>query len=160
VLIYPTHNPPIRIGDRLFIFYTGGGAKTDPDKGIPMSIGVATIGLDRFAGLANWRGKPEGKVVTQPFELERHQLQVNVETLELNPVRVAVSSEDGTVIPGYDFADSIVNCQPERIYSPVRWRDHADLSELRGRKVKLIFKLTGAILYSYRFVPAPGTSLK
>src|SRR5262249_29706390 len=52
VLIYPTHNAPIRIGDRLLILYTGGGVRTDPNRAIPMSIGLATIGLDRFAALA------------------------------------------------------------------------------------------------------------
>ncbi|MBM3459133.1 MAG: hypothetical protein FJX77_11450, partial [Armatimonadetes bacterium] len=54
-LIYPTHNGPIRIGDELQIHYTGGGARTNARKGIPMAIGLATVRLDRFAGLGAWR---------------------------------------------------------------------------------------------------------
>jgi hypothetical protein len=152
VLIYPTHNAPIRIGDRLFIFYTGGGVKTNPKKGVPMSIGVATIGLDRFAGLANWRSSEGGKVITRPLVVTRGRLEVNVESLELAPVRVAVCTQDGAAIAGYDFADCQVDYQPDRTYSPVRWRDKKDLSELVGQTVQLQFEIKGAVLYSYRFV--------
>jgi hypothetical protein len=152
VLIYPTHNPPIRIGDRLFIFYTGGGARKNPNQGIPMAIGVATIGVDRFAGLACWRGKPEGRVVTKPLVATRPQLEVNIESLELKPIRIALASEDGAVIPGYDFADSQIEVGPSSIYTPVRWKERADLSELRGRKIRLMFEISGGILYGFRLV--------
>jgi hypothetical protein len=150
-LIYPTHNAPIRIGERLFVFYTGGGAKKDPKKGIPMSIGVATIGLDRFAGLANWRGRTAGKVVTKPLPITRPQLEINLESLEAIPPRVALLAEDGRPLPGYGLDDSTIELSGDRIYSSVRWRDKADLSDLRGGKVKLQFEIKGAVLYSFRF---------
>ncbi|MBW3540719.1 MAG: hypothetical protein KY476_10645 [Planctomycetes bacterium] len=79
-LIYPTHNAPIRIGETLYIFYTGGGAKIDPKRGIPMSIGLATIGVDRFAGLASWRfaGGTPGRLVTRPITVSHAGLEINV----------------------------------------------------------------------------------
>lgn len=152
VLIYPTHNAPIRIGNRLCIFYTGGGAKTDARKGIPMSIGLATIGLDRFAGLASWRSSKAGRVVTKPLKLEQPGLKVNVESFELAPIRVALSNADGQALPGYGLDDCRIEYDPASIYTPVRWKNKADLSELRGRSVKLHFEVKGAALYSFRFV--------
>jgi hypothetical protein len=145
VLIYPTHNAPIRIGDRLYIFYTGGSAKTNPKKGVPMAIGVATIGLDRFAGLANWRGREGGRVVTRPLAVSRCELEVNVESLELTPVRVAVSAEDGSPLTGFDLADCQVDYRADRIYSPVRWNGK-DLSALVGQTVRLTIEIKGGIL--------------
>ncbi len=149
VLIYPTHNPPIRIGDQLYIFYTGGGVKTNPKKGVPMAIGVATIGLDRFAAMANWRGN-QGLLVTKPTEVTGSHLQINAEFLEAVPIQVALSSADGTMLPGYGFEECQMDIEPTAIYTPVRWKDKADLSELRGQPIKLHFKFKGAALYGYR----------
>jgi hypothetical protein len=155
-LIYPTHNAPIRIGDRLYIFYTGGGTKTDPKKAIPMAIGVATIGLDRFAALANWRSRAPGRVLTRLVEVARPHLEVNVELFEGNPVRVALRSAEGAVLPGYDYDACQSDYDTGRTYTPVRWKSKADLGELRGRKVKLDFEIKGAALYSYRFSGGPA----
>ena len=148
-LIYPTHNAPIRLGDKVHIFYTGGGAKTDPKKGIPMSIGLATVGRDRFAGMAHWRGKDPGRLSTKPFEVKRLRLEVNAELLELAPVRVAVVGADGSALPGYGFDDCRPG-EPAGVYTPVRWKDKADLSELKGKNVALRFEVRGAVLYGYR----------
>lgn len=155
VLIYPTHNPPIRIGEELFIFYTGGGVKSDPKKGVPMSIGLATIRLDRFAGLANWRSGQPGLVVTKPITVSGPGLEINVESLEKKPIRVAVTSEEGTVLPGYGFEDSSVSVNSESVYSSVRWTGHADLRELLNTPIRLKFEVPGAVLYSFRFAPLP-----
>jgi len=148
-LIYPTHNAPIRLGDKVHIFYTGGGAKADPKKGIPMSIGLATVGRDRFAGMAHWRGKDPGRLSTKPFEVKRLRLEVNAELLELAPVRVAVVGADGSALPGYGFDDCRPG-EPAGVYTPVRWKDKADLSELKGKNVALRFEVRGAVLYGYR----------
>lgn len=151
ILIYPTHNAPIRIGHRLFIFYTGGGAKTNPKRGIPMSIGLATIGLERFAALASWRSSSPGLVTTKPIEVALPTLEGNAESFELHPLRVAVSTADGAMLPGFGFEDCRMEYDARRIHTPVRWRDKTDLAELRGRKVKLHFEIKGAALYGYRF---------
>ena len=103
-LVYPTHNPPWRVGDRLHIYYTGAGPKADGRAGgadMDMAIGVATIGLDRFAGLAHTRGEP-GRLLTKPFRVERDRLEVNAELhFGRHDVRVAVKDAEGEDIPGY-----------------------------------------------------------
>jgi hypothetical protein len=151
-LIYPTHNAPIRIGERLYIFYTGGGVKTDPKKGIPMAIGLATITLDRFAGLANWRPRTPGRLVTKPIEVTRPRLEINVESFELLPQRVALSGADGSMLPGYGLDNCQVEYDAARVYTPVRWKGKESLKELQGKKVKLHVEIKGAALYGVRFV--------
>lgn len=151
-LIYPTHNPPIRIGDKLLIYYTGGGVLQAPGKDeIPMAIGVATIGLDRFAGLASWYTEAQGKVITKPVRVGKSKLEINVESLRGFPLRIGVSMPDGRFLPGFEPENSRVTYDAAQIYSPVRWQDQADLSALQGNLVVLHIELRGAILYSYRF---------
>ncbi|MBW3599681.1 MAG: hypothetical protein KY475_20725 [Planctomycetes bacterium] len=153
-LIYPTRNAPIRIGEKLCIFYTGGGAKTDPKQGIPMSIGLATIGLDRFAGMASWRfaGGTPGLLVTKPLEIQKPRLEINAEFFEHTPIHVALSAPDGAILPGYGFDNSQVPVNLDSIYTPVRWKNKPDLSELRGKAAAIQFQIKGAALYGYRFI--------
>lgn len=156
VLAYPTHNAPARIDDRLLLFYTGGGAKTDPKKGIPMSIGLATLGRDRFAGLGSWRGRTPGRLLTKPLEVGGDRaaaLEVNVELLEQLPLRVAVTGLDGKPLPGYEADASVVEPLPGRVYSRVRWGERAGLAPLRGRPARLEFEIRGAVLYGFRLRP-------
>jgi hypothetical protein len=76
---------------------------------------------------------------------------MNLESLEAFPPRVALLAEDGSPLLGYGLDDSTIELSGDRIYRSVRWRDKADLSDLRGRKVKLQFEIKGAVLYSFRF---------
>ena len=151
-LAYPTHNAPIRLGNTLYIFYTGGGARTDPKKGIPMSIGLATIGADRFAALANWRPRGVGRLVTRPVEVTRAGLELNMESFELQPARVGVAGEDGAMLEGYGLDDCEIRFKPGQLYTPIHWRRKPGLGELRGEKVRLHVELSGAALYAFRFV--------
>ena len=116
-------------------------------------IGLAIIGLDRFAGLGHGHektGEPTGIVVTKPIEVAGDTLQVNVEPFG-GEVRVAVkAAPDLADIPGYGLEDCVPVLDNE-VRARVRWNDKADLSELRGRQVMLVFNVRRAMLYSYRF---------
>jgi len=152
VLIYPTHNAPIRVGDKLHIYYTGGGANENTNRGLPMSIGLATIGLDRFAALAHFRGKNPGVLITKPIEVREARLEINVEPLDpARRIRVALALADGIILPGYSYDDSQIELESPRIYRRVRWKTKPDVSELRGKAISLHFEVKGAALYSYRF---------
>lgn len=74
------------------------------------------------------------------------------EFLEHIPVRAAVASPDGNVLPGYSFEDSTIPVNLETAYTPVRWKTKPDVSELQGREVSLQFEIQGAALYSFRFL--------
>ncbi|MEX1231155.1 MAG: hypothetical protein WEB58_12995 [Planctomycetaceae bacterium] len=151
LLAYPTHNAPIRIGETLYIFYTGGGVKTNPKKGIPMSIGLATVRLDRFAGLGNWRSRRVGTIVTKPMKVTQPFLDVNVELLEAAPLKVALTDAEGTVIPGFGLDECEMTYDPASVYTRISWTNHKNLDTLIGREVKLNFQVETAMLYIWRF---------
>jgi hypothetical protein len=152
-LIYPTHNEPLRIGDTLYIFYTGAGSLNHDNHGpIPMSMGVATIGLDRFAGFAHTREDP-GLLLTKPIRIEHGRLEVNVEShfsSFADSLRVAVRDTMGDDIPGYTLEDSVIAYGANGIRKPVTWKDRPGLEAFKGKTVHLLFEVRGAILYSYR----------
>jgi hypothetical protein len=154
VLIYPTHNAPIRVGDRLFIYYTGGGAMTagpTPDcPGLPMAIGLASIRIDRFAALAHLRDAP-GELLLKPLVIAKPRLLLNLEALLGPQVQLAALAPDGSVIPGYGFEESEIDLYSDPCRCPARWKGKPDLSELIGREVWLHFRIQGAALYSYGF---------
>ena len=153
ILIYPSHNPPGKVRDKLYIFYSGASRRLHPKQGISMSMGLATIGLDRFVGLAQWRNLPPGKVVTRPLVVPHPHLAINLEHIEHKPLRVAVTTPDGNVIPGYSLEESQIDVELEQIYSWARWREKKDLSELVGQQIALHIEVNGGVLYSYRFYP-------
>ncbi|MBI3864847.1 MAG: hypothetical protein HY290_23470 [Planctomycetia bacterium] len=154
LLAYPTHNAPIRLGETLYIFYTGGGVKTNSQQGIPMSIGLATVRLDRFAGLGNWRSRRVGRIVTRPVMATHPHLDVNVDLLEAAPLQVAVVAADSTPLPGFSFDDCVMQYDRKNVYTRVRWKNRADLSSLAGNPIQLAFRVETAMLYSYRFSKA------
>lgn len=149
ILAFPTHNPPAVVGDRLHIYYTGGGTGTNPKRGMPMAIGLATVRLDRFAGLAHSR-RDAGRLLTKPVTVATANLEVNTELLNNGRVRLALRYPDESVIPGYSADDSQIDVgQPVR--TPARWKTKPDLRDLIGKPVVLDFEVTSAILYAYRF---------
>jgi len=118
-----------------------------------MSMGLATIGLDRFAGLAHWRNLPSGKVVTKPLKIPAAHLAVNMEYVEYSPMRLGITDSSGSAIPGYTLEESRIELDLDRFYSWARWREKSDLSDLVGKDVILHFEVSGGVLYSYRFYP-------
>ena len=149
--IYPTHNGPVRMGDKLFVYYTGAGVNENTNRAIPMAIGLATIRLDRFAGLAQFRGSRPGELLTKPLRVSGDHLELNVEPLDRARVRVALSEPGTGIIAGYRYDDSQVEVHHENAYAPVRWREKRDVSELKGRRLELRIEIRGGALYSVRF---------
>ena len=146
VLVYPTHNLPIENGEKIFLFYTGGAAGTG--AGMPMAMGMMWIMRDRFAGMAHSRREP-GELITKPLTIERDKLEVNAERLFAGVVQVGVRRPDGEFIDGYGLDDCRVDLAGGA-RTAVRWKNKADLRELRGRTVWLHFRVDGAALYAYR----------
>ena len=146
MLVYPTHNLPIENGEKIFLFYTGGAAGTG--AGMPMAMGMMWIMRDRFAGMAHSRREP-GELITKPLTIERDKLEVNAERLFAGAVQVGVRRPDGEFIDGYGLDDCRVDLAGGA-RTAVRWKDKADLRELRGRTVWLHFRVDGAALYAYR----------
>ena len=140
------HVPPIRIGDRLYFYYTGhpdghheGGGGDRSESG----LGAAWIRPDGFLcyhGFTRW----PGTVTTAPLLFtEGGELRVNAETLADNSaLRVEVVGDDRF---------SADKCRPvtgDHLDAPVIW-DGADFADLKGRLIRLRFHLAGARLYAF-----------
>lgn len=153
-----TGAPPIRVGDRLFIYYRGTArrhnkvpAEYDPriapdqdPRG--MAIGLATLRVDGFASVsASYEG---GRLTTCLWRGTGDELVLNLKA-DYGQVLVECLDEENRVIPGYGREDC-VPLQVDAVAAPVRWQAQANLASLRERPFKLRFHLHNARLYSYR----------
>jgi hypothetical protein len=79
------------------------------------------------------------------------EIQVNVRTAARGKLEFELVQKDN-VMEGFSFAD----CVPitgDHAWATLRWKGRADLSELRGKKVQIHFRLTKAKVFGYRTLP-------
>lgn len=159
-IVQATRNAPIRVGDKLLIFYDGCHYTVDPDKpqwlsvkDIQGTLNVGTIRLDGFAGMAvdaeaSARHKKPGMLITRPVTVQNSRLEINIQGHK-GSVRVAILDEKLDTIPGYELE----NCLPiaeDAVRAAVRWKDRADISALQGRRICLLVQMASGTLYSFR----------
>ena len=155
---FPTSNPPIRIGDKLYIHYTGRPDPHAPPRHVPPgmrgSIGLCTLRVDGFVSVDATGA--EGTLTTKPIVFEKgERLTVNacpmVGQSGYAPMqlRVEVLDETGCPVPGYGKDDAIV-VSGDRLDHEIRWRTRPSLAELAGRPLRLRFYLFNSRLYSFR----------
>ena len=142
-----TINAPIKIGQRIFFYYTG---RTSSRVGNAINRpGVAIFKQDRFAGYIANRG---GSVLTRPVEIVGPQLDVNFSCI-WGELRVEIR-EAGRPVPGYTLKDC-VPVRPDEHAKQTRfrvtWKDKSGLQELMKKKVQLRFVFRVGTLYAYRF---------
>jgi hypothetical protein len=153
-----TGAPPIRVGDKLYIYYRGTNrrhakvpSEFEPRIGIDqekrtMSIGLATLRLDGFASMdGSFDG---GIVVTRPVLLGGDNLALNVKC-DYGQAQVELLDEQDQPIPGYTRQDC-VPLKEDNVEARIVWQERNSLAELKDRPVKLKFYLRNARLYSYR----------
>ena len=167
VLAYPTHNAPIRIGNKLCIYYTGMGS-FDPEFPVlegkrmqtgdlyspragdngQMAMGVAIIGLDRFAGMAHVR-QEAGRLLSKPVTITHSEIEINFEPV-LNPyIKLGLRDTNGDFIPGFTHDDSVIDTYDHNLRTAVKWKNKT-LKDIMGSTVFLDFEIAGSVLYSYR----------
>jgi hypothetical protein len=153
-----TGAPPVRAGDKLYIYYRGTARRhnkvksefepcidADQDRRT-MSIGLATLRLDGFASVSS--SYDGGALTTRPLVLGGQQLILNLVS-DYGEVRVELLDESGQTIAGYAREDCIP-VTTDNVAATVRWNDRLSLDELAGRPLRLRFHLSNARLYSYR----------
>ena len=151
---------PIRVGDRLYIYYRGTARRHNkiakeydpriaPDQDSrTMAIGLATLRADGFASVcASYDG---GSLTTTLLRSAGDELVLNLKA-DYGQVLVACLDGENRVIPGFGRKDC-VPLQVDAVDARVRWREKANVRELRERPFKLRFYLFNARLYSYRCV--------
>ena len=90
----PSTDPPIRMGDELWIYYCGRSTTHDeqPNRG---AIGLGTLRLDGFVSMRA-SGEP-GTVLTKPCVLDGNALFVNADAAG-GRIRVEIQDESGAAI--------------------------------------------------------------
>jgi hypothetical protein len=145
-------SPPVRVGDELYIYYTGselghlgyGGWEGKPDR--KSGIGLARLRADGFVSLD--ADDDEGVLVTRPLNAEGRILHVNVDAVK-GELRVELVGAAGNTIPGYS-EDECISIRGDGVDHVVAWKTRAELPALTGGPYRLKFYLQQASLYSFR----------
>jgi hypothetical protein len=151
-VIMLTGAPPVRVGDKLYVYYRGMASRHKPYAGkdepdhVGGGLGLATLRLDGFASLdASYDG---GRVTTKPFRTHGRQLRVNAKA-DSGRLRVEVLDNSGQALPGFGRDDCRM-MQVDRVDEPVGWKANSSLETLHDRPIRLRFHLENVRLYAYR----------
>jgi len=145
-IVVPSNNIVTR-GDEHWIYYCGMNERIFNFKNHERSyVGLAKLPLDRFIGLV--AGQEFGTVVTKPFRLEGDRLQLNVDA-KLGELQVEVLDAGGHPIAGYGGDDAMTYRNVDELRLSPRWSKQ--LPEIRGRDIRLRFRLRNAGLYAFQF---------
>jgi hypothetical protein len=147
-----TGAPPVRVGDKLYLYYRGMATRHKPYEGKDEpshqvgGLGLATLRLDGFASLdASYDG---GRVTTKAFRPRGGRLHVNAKA-DCGRLRVEVLDNSGQALPGFGRDDCRV-MQLDRVDEPMGWKENASLDTLKDRPIQLRFHLENVRLYAYR----------
>ncbi|MBN2294839.1 MAG: exo-alpha-sialidase [Pirellulales bacterium] len=146
--VTPSHNPPIRIGDKLYIFYQGRQTLhwAEEPFGHIGSVGLAFLRPDGFVSMeTQWN---EGTVTTAPLLLEGDKLHVNA-IAKPGTVCAEVLNLEGTPIKGFTRGEAVPMKMVDRLDHVLTWKDNATLAKLVGKKVRMRFYVRGAKLFSF-----------
>ena len=140
-------NPPVRVGDELYMWYSGRPQAHGTQGSFSSSIGMAKLRKDGFVALrCGIRG---AALMTEPVEVIGPKLFLNAISL-YGKVRVRVI-DDFAVAEGYDFDDCNGLENGDETDCEVTWGGK-DLSPFVGRKIRLHIEADNATsLFSYRF---------
>jgi hypothetical protein len=141
----------IRVGDQLYIYYSGvngphSGPKFPADTIVRThkpAIGLATLRRDGFVSLD--AGADGGWLLTRPFALAERRLHLNVNASNGSCV-VALCDADGRALPGFEQSQPITG---DNVDAEVMWPSVQPLAV--GGAVALRIALVEASLYSYWF---------
>ena len=133
------------VGDELFIYYGGyaRGHKIEPRT--ERQIGLARIKRDRYVAFATTR--EEGAIYTRPFVVSGDSMTVNVDASR-GELLVRLLDENGKPLASWSRPEAEA-IRGDQLVAPVRWEK--SIGELRGRVVRLEFRLRDAALYGFEF---------
>ncbi len=148
-------NGPLRRNNELWFYYLGARHRSQPLVDVmnrqslnTLAMALAKLRVDGFVSLKG--GIEWGSVLTKPLVVEGSELRVNVDSWRGRVKVEVLNADDGHPLPGYTFDESIP-AMIDSIDEPVRWKEKVDLSEHRGRTVRLRFSILEAELYAFWF---------
>lgn len=141
----------VRAGNRIFQ-YCGGYQSTHgafDDAGQDGVILRLEQRLDGFVSAdAAYDG---GEFVTPPIRFSGSRLLLNLNAGAMGTARVGILDAEGNPVPGRGLAECDL-MGGNRVDQPVTFGGEGDLSGLRGRPVRLHFRMRAAKLYAFQFV--------
>ena len=146
--VTPSQNPPIRIGDKLYIFYQGRQTLhwAVAPYGHIGSVGLAFLRPDGFVSLD--AQCEEGCVTTAPLLLDGTALHINA-FARPGAVAAEITDLDGNPLEGYGRGDCVPLEMADRLDHAVAWKGGRTLAPLKGKPVRLRFWVRGTKLYSF-----------
>lgn len=144
---------PIRMGDELWIYYSGTNRDHDGilDPAAPghrSGIGRAIIRLDGFVSAdAGYGG---GEIVTPIIRFEGERLELNLDTGGGGSVRVELQDAYGGPLEGFTEGDASFICG-NSVRLPVSWGEVQDISALAGKPIRIRFVMRDCKLYAFQF---------
>jgi hypothetical protein len=133
----------IRRGDEIWQYVDEGGAHGGD---APRRYFRCRQRLDGFVSLD--AGAESGTATTLPLVFDAEELLLNIETAGW--AKVAIANQAGEEWPGFGLAD----CDAIKVDSTahrVTWRGRAGVSRLKGKPVRLRFRMQHAKLYAFEF---------
>lgn len=149
--LFPTYvsiNGPVEIGDELWLYYTEANG-AHPIAPITKAVSQIRAAVWRRDGFVSLDATDTASFVTKPLAWDGKQLRVNVKCQEKGSLRAALLNTDGKPYPGFDLAD----CEPltgDQAQGLIQWKGKADLSELKGKAIRLKLEVSNGSLYSFR----------
>jgi hypothetical protein len=134
-------NPPLRVGDSLYIYYDGiGSAHNVRLRDVKtQGIGLATLRPDGFVSLD--AAATPGLLVTRPLRFEGERLHLNAIIRSAGSIRVRPL--DAAYKPLAEWSAPISG---DGLNLPIA----CDLSKAKGSETRLQFEIVNASLYSFR----------
>ena len=155
--VQPLSNLCVIMGDRLRFYYGAFGGNTNKTwkpgtKRVSMRNGMYDNGAMGFAemrrdGFVSLRAEKEGTLVTKPLKFGGERMFVNADCPG-GELRAEVRDAEGRPIAPYTFG----NCRPlaaDCTKMAVAWKGADSLAALRGREVRIAFRVRGGDLYSF-----------
>jgi len=137
---------PIVQGDRLLIYY--GGSNGLHNNWRESSLNLATLDIDRFAGLAPREQRQTALVMTTPLRLDADMITVNARIAAGGGIRAALLDAAGSSLPGCTLEDCLplkksgISCQ-------LQWKGQPQACQ-PGQTRQLLFVLDDATLYAIK----------
>ncbi len=138
--------PPVKVGNELWFYYSGATSSHNETGGI-RAVGLAKIKADRYIAQENVDGK-EGKVLTRPFVLKGNKININALTKN-GSVQTELLTFEGEKIKGFEKENSIPFVG-DSLNATVKWKGKEDISELKGKIIRIKFYLNNASIYSFK----------
>jgi hypothetical protein len=136
--------------DRHWLYYCGANERHGNSEHPfirDMAIGLAWLPQDRI--IAQTAGDQTGTIVTKSFLLQGNQLELNAD-VSSGCIKVDLLNEDGSPIPGFSGDKAALIQNQDRSQLNVKWNNQGDLTHLKGKIIKIRFRLKNAKLYLFQ----------